>query len=233
MSYREESMSDIVKFNEKVYSNKTLTYGYGDNHMYRSALLTFTLLALASPNLLAQTTTTTTTSTPSNAATNPAMTSPQGANAQTQSMSAIDIILQDHAQIKQMITQLNTTLDSDVATSRTNFVQLKNFLINHETMEQTVWYPALAQYKDLKDVISKLTQEEQDVGTALSNLDSVTDDKQWVEQVKKIEQSVAQHAKDEETMLFPKVKKELNDNMLKDIGSQLQNYKTQNPVQTQ
>src|SRR5579863_3808645 len=49
--------------------------------------------------------------------------------AQKMQTDAIAIILQDHAQIRKMIAELNKTLDSDVAQSRSKFKDLKDFLV--------------------------------------------------------------------------------------------------------
>jgi hemerythrin superfamily protein len=146
---------------------------------------------------------------------------------QKENLNAIEVILQDHKQIKKMIAQLEKSLDSDTAKSRTDFQELKTFLENHENMEQKEWYPELEKHNELKDIIKKLKDEEETAGAELKNLVDVSDDKAWKIKVKKLFKDVKNHAHDEETKLFPKVKKVLDKSSLEEIGKKMEDYKKQ------
>lgn len=149
-------------------------------------------------------------------------------NTTQQSKNAIDLILQDHAQIRQMFSMLDTKLDNSIDESRTMFNDLKNFLIKHETMEQTAWYPELEKQSDLKSIIAELKKEEQNAGKEIQKIDAIKDNKEWVAAVKKLQTAVNEHAKDEETKLFPKVKQQLSQQKLLELGDKLSKYKADN-----
>lgn len=185
--------------------------------MIQNALFPIIVLALMSPNTFADA-----------HDASPKSTTLSGKNVQKEHMDAIEIILQDHNQIRSMIAQLNKSLDSNISQSRILFKELKDFLIKHETMEQKVWYPELEKFADLKDIITKLKKEEQDAGDELKKLDNITDDKEWVSKARKLNKDVEHHAKDEETILFPKVKKLLDKSSLDQIGTKLKDFKNQN-----
>jgi hemerythrin superfamily protein len=139
--------------------------------------------------------------------------------------NAIEIILHDHNHIRKMIAQLDKSLDSNIAQSRSIFEKLKDFLIKHESMEQEIWYPELEKHDTLKDIIGKLKKEEQEASDEIKKLDGITDDKEWVSKVKKLNKEVAHHANEEETKLFPKVRKILNETSLEQIGEKIKEYK--------
>jgi len=153
-------------------------------------------------------------------------------SAQKEHRDAIEIIIQDHNHIRKMIAQLDKNLGSNIEQSHSIFNELKDFLTKHETMEQKVWYPELEKNDKLKDIISKLKKEEQDASDEIKEIDDTKDDKKWASKVKKLTKDVGHHAKDEETKLFPKVRKTLNKSSLEELGDKLNDYRQQNDMQS-
>lgn len=138
---------------------------------------------------------------------------------------AIEIILQDHKKIEQLISELEKNLNSDIKQSKIKFNELKLFLENHEKMEQKVWYVELEKNADLKAIIDELKKEEDTASNELKQIDSLPNDNEWTAKVKKIIKDVKQHANNEETKLFPKVKQTLDKSTLDDLGNKLESYK--------
>lgn len=138
---------------------------------------------------------------------------------------AIEIILKDHDHIRGMVSSLEKKLDLSFEESRALFKKLKSALIEHETMEQTVWYTELNKDDNLKTIIASLKEEEEGAAKAIKEIDETRDMGAWTNKVKKLLQAVGNHAKDEETNLFPKVKKHFNEAQLMDIGSKLEKFK--------
>jgi iron-sulfur cluster repair protein YtfE (RIC family) len=145
-------------------------------------------------------------------------------------MDAIGIIERDHAHIRELLAKLDKNLDSNITESRSIFKELKDFLKNHETMEETIWYPELEKNAELKKIIAPLKQEEMDAGKELDKIDSISDPKEWTAKVKKLQKDVEHHAKDEETKLFPKVRKEVKQATLDDLGAKLKEYHDQHDM---
>lgn len=149
----------------------------------------------------------------------------QSSAAQKEHVDAIEIILKDHEHIKKMLTELEKSLSSDISQSRSIYKELKSFIEKHETMEQELWYPELVKQVDLKEMIAKLKNEEETVIAELNNLEDITDDKQWISKVKKLIKDVTQHLKNEESNLFPKVKKKTDKSSLDQIADKFKAYK--------
>lgn len=142
---------------------------------------------------------------------------------------AIEVILKDHAHIQELLAKLDKSLGGKNGDSRTQFMELKEFLSKHEEMEQTVWYPELEkQHADLKKIIVSLKEEEKKAGDMLKKLEGMKEDKEWDSKVRKFMEDVKHHASDEENKLFPKVRDTVNKQTLMEIGKKLQEYHDKN-----
>lgn len=139
-------------------------------------------------------------------------------------LSAIEVILEDHKHIKSLIAEVEKNLNNDTK-SHDSFQKLKDFVEKHEAMEQKIWYPELSKNDKLKAEIDKLKEQEEKAGDEFKKIDGINDKKEWKTEVKKLIKAVKNHAKEEETKLFPKVKKEFNKTSLQEIGGKMQEYK--------
>lgn len=155
----------------------------------------------------------------------------QQMGSQQQQNDPIQIIMQDHSKIRQMLSNMNENQGSNAEQGRKKFKELKDFLTKHETMEQKVWYPELEKHKDLKDIISKLKKEEKDASSELNKLSSVKNDQEWVKGFQKLKSDVESHAEDEETNLFPKVKQSVDQQTLNKIATKMMEYRKKNDMQ--
>lgn len=140
-------------------------------------------------------------------------------------MGAVEIILKDHQHIRQMIAAIDKNLDSNIEASRSGFKELKDFLVKHETMEQKAWYPELKKNKDLDRIIGDLIKEEDAAGKAIKKIEATSNQSDWVTEVRTFFKAVEQHAKDEETKLFPKVREVMDKTSLEKLGKKLSDYK--------
>ena len=183
-------------------------------------LLPIIVLSLMSSNTIAH----------SDTSNPPSATVPSNAT-EKQQMGAIEVILQDHAHIRSMMARLDKSLDTNIDESRATYKQLKDFLVKHETMEQKVFYPELEKNADLKSIISDLKKEEDAAADAIKKIDGIKDNKEWVSKVKELNKAVAEHAGDEESKLFPKVRQTLDKAKLDEIGNKLKEYKAKNNMQ--
>ncbi len=188
--------------------------------MRTAKILPLVFLSLSSTALLADTN-------------NPAMQNANNPNTVTESLKInstdpVEIILLDHKQITKMITELNKTLDNNVAESRAQFKSLQDFLVKHETMEQKAWYPELEKIDSLQNTITQLKDQESDADNAIKEINSTKDDQAWVSKVKDFVQAVAQHANDEQTNLLPRVGQVLDKAKLEEIGKAMQAFRTKN-----
>jgi len=194
--------------------------------MKQTFLLTSILCMLMSPNVMAANP-----HADATAAAAPAtVTANQTENNQIPT-NPIEIIIHDHNHIRQMIKRLEASLISnDHSISQSQFKELKDFLVQHETMEERVWYPKLKKNDPLKKVIAMLEREERNAGQELKRLDNGSNQTDWVPKVRKLMKDVEQHANDEETKLFPLVRENFNKAFLDEMGEKLKEYRIKNNI---
>lgn len=190
--------------------------------MKKIAFLTASLFALVCSLAIAQTSKTT--QTPQTSQTSQKSQTDQTKN--NEQTDPIQIIMSDHKYIRESFGNLDKKLNSNVSESRSMFSNLKDFLKKHEDMEQSVWYPELEKKDELKSIIADMKKEEDAASKAIKDIDDTKDDKQWVSKVKDLQKAVEHHASDEESKLFPKVKKAFDKAELAKIGEKLQKYHT-------
>lgn len=146
-------------------------------------------------------------------------------------MDAIDIILKDHEHIRDILAKLDKALNDNSQDRQAQFKKLKDFASKHEKMEQDIWYPALEkEHADLKKIIAHLKEEEKEAGDMLKKLDDKKEDKEWISKVRKLVEGIKQHAADEESKLFPKVREMVDKQKLMEIGKKLKEYHEKNDM---
>ena len=86
-------------------------------------------------------------------------------------------------------------------------------------------YPKLKSNKVLYEKIKHLVSEEKDAHKLLDKLLKIEGSEKWEEELTKLQDDVEHHANEEETKLFPQVKKVLDEQELQEIGNEMKEYK--------
>lgn len=139
-------------------------------------------------------------------------------------MNAIDFLIKEHHKVRTLLADLNDPSHKK-ETKIHLFETIKNELIRHEEMEQTVWYPKLSSNKELLEEIKHLLHEEKDASKLIDHLTKIMNSSEWEEELIKLQKDVEHHAKEEEKELFPKVKKFLDETELTRIGEAMREFK--------
>lgn len=138
-------------------------------------------------------------------------------------MNAIQLILNQHARIRKLLSQLTKSKTS--SSLKKNFEKLSAFLISHETMEQKFWYPFLKKNTKLKTTITALIHEEKTAAKTIAKIKKIKSEEKFEEKIMELKLAVAHHAKEEETKLLPKAKKLIEEADLKKIGKDMSDFK--------
>ena len=139
-------------------------------------------------------------------------------------MDAIKYILSEHQRIKKMLASL-TKASRTLAARRKMFVTVSKFLKTHEKMEQTIWYPYLKKNTNLAPVIKRLMTEEKRAAKALVKTKAIKQEEKFNKNLLVLKTEVLAHAKDEETKLFPRAKKQVSREDLAKLGVKLQSFR--------
>ena len=133
-------------------------------------------------------------------------------------MDAIALLKADHALFRQLLEQLEATEGGD-AERVTIFNDLKARLIAHETIEEEILYPAMQEFAQAEEIVAHSYEEHHVVDLLLDELTILSfEDSAWGAKAHVLQENLVHHLKDEESDLFPKVKKLLDADALGDLG---------------
>ena len=138
-------------------------------------------------------------------------------------MDAIKFLLKEHNKIRKTFTKIKSK--SRETTKHKMFDFLCKDLVRHEKMEQKIWYPYLKKNTPLKNKIKHLLKEEKTAAKVIKEFKKIKNPEKWEKKFLAFKKDVSHHANEEETKLFPKVKKSLENSELKLIGEQFHAYK--------
>lgn len=135
-------------------------------------------------------------------------------------MNALELLKQDHRTVAELFKQIEAT-ENEKQQQRL-FQQIKNELETHTHIEETVLYPALKQHEELKDLTLEAEEEHKQVKTLLREIERLTDgSERFAAKVKVMSENVEHHVKEEETEMFPKVKRHFSVAELEQMGQEL------------
>jgi hypothetical protein len=139
-------------------------------------------------------------------------------------MDALELLEQDHAKVKKLFEEAE---DADEKEQRAIFTQIKTELEIHTQIEESVFYPAMQRYNELKDMVAESLEEHNKVKTLLNEMDGLSGD-DFEDKLEELIDNVEHHAEDEEeSKMFPKVRELVSAAELDKLGAQLQAAKGQ------
>ena len=120
--------------------------------------------------------------------------------------TAVEILLNDHTTIKQLLEELTSARDS---AARTNVLeQLKKILTVHNATEENLVYPAIAVVANDQKESKHLYEETADADVLLFKLDAMlksTGADDFQKKAEEFRSAVLEHMDDEETKAFPEL----------------------------
>jgi hemerythrin superfamily protein len=140
-------------------------------------------------------------------------------------MDAINYLRKEHSKFRKLLKEIGK-IDNEDRKQR-KFATFCLDLLQHEKMEQKVWYPTLRKDKDMKAVITHLLKEEKSAAQVIKELKKMELGLLWKLRFYKFSKDVDHHAKEEEKELFPLVRKRLSKPELNLLGTKMRKFKTQ------
>lgn len=137
-------------------------------------------------------------------------------------MDALELLKQDHQKVKELLGAAKET--DDRKEQKQLFKEIKTELETHARIEETIFYPAMQEHMELKDMVFESIEEHRQVKTLLRELSRVTpgSDK-FKAKLKVLNDNVEHHAEEEEEgKMFPKVRKAFNSTELEELGQELE-----------
>lgn len=137
-------------------------------------------------------------------------------------MDPFELLKKDHKKVSDLLKRLDKTEESDASTREELFGQLKNELETHTQIEETIFYPALEDNEQTKDITLEAYEEHNVVKTLLQELEDLKkDDETWGAKLTVLKENVEHHVDEEEGEMFSKAKKILNKDEREALGDRI------------
>lgn len=141
-------------------------------------------------------------------------------------MNALDLLKQDHQKVKDLFKQFEANNDQNANQEIVESIKVE--LDIHAHVEESIFYPTLEDQNDdeLIELVDESLEEHQEVKDLLKDIDGLTEDRQQLRsKVMELRQKVEHHAEEEESELFPRVRKVLPEEDLERMGEEIESEK--------
>jgi Hemerythrin HHE cation binding domain len=137
-----------------------------------------------------------------------------------------ELLKKDHKKVSGLLKQLDKTEEGDALTREQLFSQLKNELDTHTQIEETIFYPALEEHEETKEIILEAYEEHNAVKTLLKELEETDkSDETWGAKLTVLKENVEHHVEEEEGEMFSKGKEALDKDEIESLGDRINDAK--------
>lgn len=143
----------------------------------------------------------------------------------------IEIIKRDHRSVEALFKEYEDVDDKAYETKKELVEKISSELKIHTEMEEKLFYPKMEEvFANEGDKMVEEAYAEHDVAKRLIEELSVThpEDPQFDAKVKVLNENIAHHVMEEEEELLPKAEKEMTEEMLNQIGEDMEAFKLEN-----
>ncbi len=135
-------------------------------------------------------------------------------------MNAIKLLKEDHNEFRRLFGEFKAS-DSDTE-KQSIFKQINENLEVHTHIEETIFYPKLLEYKELKDITLEGTEEHHVGDVICREISKLTADSEKFEpKMEVLIESTEHHLMEEEGKMFPKVEKFFDESSLEELGERM------------
>jgi hemerythrin superfamily protein len=143
-------------------------------------------------------------------------------------MNAFEVLRADHEKVAGIMEKIDQSTERASKTREELFTQLKNELDLHAQIEEQIFYPALEDKEETRDITLEAYEEHNLVKQLLSELESEPkDDEKWTAKFTVLKENVEHHVEEEEGELFKKARSVLSKDEIEELGNRLQEAKRQ------
>jgi iron-sulfur cluster repair protein YtfE (RIC family) len=141
-------------------------------------------------------------------------------------MNAFTLLKADHKKVAGILEKIDETTERAVKTREELFTQLKTELDIHTRIEETIFYPALKDADETRDITLEAFEEHKVVKTLLGELESLGKDKEeWTAKFTVLKENIEHHVEEEEDEMFPKARKVLGEDGAETLGTRMEKAK--------
>ena len=141
-------------------------------------------------------------------------------------MNALELLKEDHRSVKKLLEELESTTERGVKTRADLFGRIKREMEIHEALEEDIFYPALKQHAEAREVVLEGYEEHGVVDRLLGELDGLDfGHETWGPKAKVMKENVEHHIEEEEDEMFEKAEDLLGEDKLEALGVEMMELK--------
>src|SRR5689334_20841243 len=143
-------------------------------------------------------------------------------------VDAISLLMQDHKKVKRLLKQLDNTTERAADRRESLFEQIQNELKIHTQLEEEIFYPAYKEAARESDehLYYEAMEEHHLVDVVLPEIESSdVESEEFSAKAKVLLDLVEHHVEEEEKQMFPKARKAMGAEELRELGTQIQERK--------
>lgn len=141
-------------------------------------------------------------------------------------MNAFALLKADHKKVATMLETLNDTTERANKGRQQLFARLKEELDLHARIEEEIFYPALEEAEETRDITLEAFEEHRLVKQLLAELEAEPKDtEEWTAKFTVLKENVEHHVEEEEGEMFKKARQVLSEEEIVLLGERLQKAK--------
>ncbi len=138
-------------------------------------------------------------------------------------MNAFQLLKEDHKKVSGIFQQLEPTTERAEKTREELFGKLKLELDIHAQIEETIFYPAIKQAHETREITLEGFEEHHVIKILLKELEETpVTAEEWTAKLKVLQENVEHHVEEEETEMFQKARQVLSEEEINDLGAQME-----------
>jgi hemerythrin superfamily protein len=143
-------------------------------------------------------------------------------------MNAFQLLKEDHQKVSGLFQQIEPTTERAEKTRTELFAQVKQELDVHAKIEESIFYPAIKQAAETREIVLEGFEEHHVIKMLLKELDTMpVDTEQWTAKFKVLKENVEHHVEEEEGEMFQKAREVLSEDDVNRLGAQMEEMKKQ------
>ena len=144
-------------------------------------------------------------------------------------MNAFALLKADHERVAGILETIEDTTERAVKGRDELFARLKAELDLHAMIEEEIFYPALEDTEEAREITLEAYEEHRLVKQLLAELEAEPKDtEEWTAKFTVLKENIEHHVEEEEGEMFKKARQALSEEEIETLGDRLQEAKQQN-----
>jgi len=139
-------------------------------------------------------------------------------------MNALEVLKQDHQKVKGLFQEARQGTDRNKR--KELFDKIDTELEIHTHIEETIFYPAIEEHEEFKEMVAEALEEHQEAKMLLDELEELgADNHDFSSKLQQLMEAVEHHVEEEEGEMFPKIRAVFDEDELEQLGQELESAK--------